>query len=372
MGWNSWNTFGKDISEEVIMQTADALVSTGLADAGYTYLNLDDTWSNRKGEDRGRINGKLEAHPEKFPHGMKYLADYIHSKGLKFGIYSSSGRWTCMDFAASFDHEFDDANSFANWDVDYLKYDFCGLKDGDEENMNYHRMSLALSTVPRDIAFAACNWGSHNVQEWIRGTRATAFRICGDITDNFQSIRSQSEWHMQFSPYAGVGCNIDFDMLVVGMDGKGNVANGGCTDTEYMTHFAVWCMFANPLLIGADIRNMRPEALEILKNRDLIAIDQDIECRNPFLIGGDKDKGQYAYFRVLSDNRYALMFLNYSDENAEISGDLRLAGLAENSGYEMDVYDTYSHESVGRRSGIFTHKLAPHESRVYTMKLIRK
>lgn len=372
MGWNSWNTFGKDISEELIMQTADALVSTGLADAGYNYLNLDDTWSNRQGGDRGRIDGKLLAHPEKFPHGMKYLADYIHGKGLKFGIYSSSGRWTCMDFAASFNHEFTDAHTFADWDVDYLKYDFCGLIDGDEENMNYHRMSLALGTVERDILFAACNWGSYDVQNWIRGAGADAFRICGDITDNFQSVRNQSEGHFKYSNRAGVGCYIDFDMLVVGMDGKGNVSNGGCTDMEYKTHFAVWCMFANPLLIGGDIRNMRKEALDILKNRDLIAIDQDEECRNPFNIGGNPEKHQYALFRFLADNKFALMFLNYSDEEEMIDADLRLAGLAENSGYEMEMYDTYSHEPAGRKEGVFSRTLLPHESRVYTMKLVKK
>ena len=179
MGWNSWNTFGENISEELIMGIADAMVEKGLRDAGYEYIVIDDCWSLReRGED-----GRLVADPKKFPHGMKYLADYIHSKGMKFGMYSCAGTLTCAGYPSSFDHEYLDAQTFADFGVDFLKYDFCYKPETSDGPLLYYRMGMALKATGREILFSACNWGSDNVWQWIRSTGAHMYRSTGDIVD---------------------------------------------------------------------------------------------------------------------------------------------------------------------------------------------
>jgi alpha-galactosidase len=166
MGWNSWNTFGNDISEDLILKTADVMADEGLLDAGYKYLVIDDCWSLKERDKDGR----LVPDPEKFPHGMKYLADYIHGKGLKFGMYSCAGTQTCAGYPGSFEHEFTDAATFAGWGVDYLKYDYCYHSPIIPGKYLYRRMGLALANCGRDILFAACSWGSDETQEWIKTT----------------------------------------------------------------------------------------------------------------------------------------------------------------------------------------------------------
>lgn len=228
MGWNSWNTFGDRIDEQMIMEMADAMVSTGLKEAGYEYLVIDDCWSEKK-RDR---NGRLVADHVKFPHGMKYVADYVHGKGLKFGMYSCAGNLTCAGYPGSYEHEFTDAETFASWDVDFLKYDYCFHSPIVPGKYLYRRMGLALENTGRDILFSACSWGSDETAEWIKSTGASMWRSTPDIFDNWNSIRNLTERQSSLHPYNAPGCFNDMDMLVVGMHGNGNVGIGGCDDVQ--------------------------------------------------------------------------------------------------------------------------------------------
>ena len=184
MGWNSWNTFGKDINEELIFETADTMVEKGYLEAGYTYLVIDDCWALKERDEKG----DLVPDPEKFPHGMKAVADYVHSKGLKFGMYSCAGILTCAGYPSSYDHEFQDAALFASWGVDYLKYDYCNFPKNADGMNRYHTMSMALKATGREICFAACNWGSEQSWNWMRSIGAHTYRSTGDIFDNFRSF----------------------------------------------------------------------------------------------------------------------------------------------------------------------------------------
>lgn len=277
MGWNSWNTFGQTITENEVRETADALVESGLAALGYTYVVIDDFW-----EAEQRINGRLNWNPETFPGGIPALADYVHSKGLKFGIYSCAGVKTCGGMPASFGYEELDAATFAEWGVDFLKYDFCYHPPLHTARDSYRRMGNAVLNCGREMVFSMCCWGFEECWTWARSCGAQMWRTTDDIKDKWSSIydigfRRQRE----LSPYAGPGGWNDPDMLVVGMRGRGNVAvidgkeGDGCTDDEYRTHFALWCMLAAPLMIGADVRNLNESALTILSNERLIAVNQD-------------------------------------------------------------------------------------------------
>ena len=301
MGFNTWNTFGENINEQLIKETADKMVELGLRDCGYEYLVIDDCWSKRE---RDPQTGKIVPDEEKFPNGMKAVSDYVHSKGLKFGMYSCAGTRTCAGYPSSFDREFIDAQTFADFGVDFLKYDFCNKPFNADGPMLYRRMSMALKATGREILFSACNWGSDHVETWIRSTGAHMYRSTSDINDNFASIKEIAESQLDKLCYSAPGCFNDVDMLVCGMYGKGNVANGGCTDVDYKTHFALWCMFAAPLMIGCDVRSMTPQTLELLKNRALLALNQDEEGRPPFISNKSSD-GQYSLFRHLAGDESA-------------------------------------------------------------------
>ena len=234
MGWNSWNTFGANINEQLIFDTADKLVETGLRDLGYNYLVIDDCWSLRE---RG-ADGRIVPDPEKFPHGMKAVADYVHEKGLKFGMYSCAGNLTCAGYPASFDHEFVDAATFAEWGVDFLKYDYCNHNAMLHGKYLYRRMGLALKNCGRDILFSACSWGADDTALWIRETGADMWRSTGDINDSFESVRELTEQQESILPYGGTGCYNDMDMLVVGMHGKGQCGDAAAwTTTQYQDAF---------------------------------------------------------------------------------------------------------------------------------------
>ena len=186
MGWNTWNTFGSNISDALVRESADAFIDLGLKDAGYSYVVIDDCWSKKL---RDPETHRIVPDPEKFPKGMKSLADYIHDKGLKFGMYSCAGQRTCADYPGSFDHEFLDAKTFAEWGVDFLKYDYCYHPGRISGDLLYRRMGMALRESGRDILFSACNWGSEDVWSWIRSTGAHMYRSTGDIFDNPESFR---------------------------------------------------------------------------------------------------------------------------------------------------------------------------------------
>jgi len=263
MGWNSWNKFEDKVTDALVREMADVMVKTGMRDAGYVYINIDDTWEGQRD-----ANGVLQAN-HKFP-DMKALADYVHSKGLKLGIYSSPGTHTCAGYAGSFGHEEQDAKTWAQWGVDYIKYDWCSagkvykLKDRQKV---YQVMGEALQKASRPIVYSVCQYGADEVWKWGPAVGGNLWRTTGDIKDNWKSMSEIGFKQGDLSGYARPGHWNDPDMLEVG--------NGGMTGDEYRTHMTLWAMVAAPLLAGNDLRTMSEETRSILMNRDVIAIDQD-------------------------------------------------------------------------------------------------
>lgn len=369
MGWNSWNTFGPNINEALIKETADAMVETGLRDAGYEYLVIDDCWSLRQRNEKG----ELVADPEKFPSGMKAVADYVHSKGLKFGMYSCNGTLTCARYPASFDHEFVDAKTFASWGVDFLKYDNCNRPDNFPGRLLYKRMGLALANCGRDILFSACNWGWDGSPEWIKETGAHMWRSTGDINDSWQSVVDLTKAQFEKFKTNGQGCFNDMDMLIVGMHGKGNVAVSGCTDTEYKTHFSLWAFLGSPLMIGCDVRNMTEETKQILMNKDIIALNQDGAYRQPFLIDTLHDGllPWTAWVRFLENGDVAIGFFNLGDTPVNPCLSLTDIGLGYASGKALELTELWTGQKMGTFRDDFTEGvLAPHDCRVYRGKVV--
>ena len=347
MGWNSWNTFGANISEELIYEIADAMVETGLRDAGYEYLVIDDCWSLRERDE----NGSLVADPVKFPNGMKAVADYVHGKGLKFGLYSCCGVKTCAGYPGSWGHEFDDAKFFADVGIDFLKYDNC-YHPSMPSHLSYNRMALALRAQDREILFSACNWGNAHVETWARACGVDMYRSTGDIFDSFASIRHLSESQKEKLAYSSAGCFNDIDMLVVGMRGTGNVGDNcgynGCTDGQYRYHFALWCMMMSPLMIGCDIRNMDEETAKLLKNKALIAISQDEDTRPPLFVSENTgQKEALLTFRHLSGGKVALGFFNPYETEKTFMIPYYEIGLDPLCGWGFDMTDAFTGEHLG-------------------------
>lgn len=375
LGWNSWNTFTWNINEALIKETADAMVQQGYKDAGYEYVVIDDCWSLKQRDD----NGYLVPDPEKFPNGMKAVADYVHSLGLKFGIYSCAGTHTCAGYPGSFEHEFQDAETFAAWGVDFLKYDYCYKPRQINGEILYKRMALALKNCGRDILFSACNWGCDGVYQWIREAGAHMYRSTGDIQDNWDSIKTLALSQMGKECYTGSFCHNDMDMLVVGMYGGSNnefirASIGGCTDSEYKTHFSLWAMMGSPLMMGCDIRNASDAAKNILQNKDILSINQDMESRGAYRIKAcpdwyQEDEG-IILAKLLSNGEIALGFFNFSDENRELSLMLWDIGLPTASGKKIKLYDCWEHKDLGVFSERFSPVVPPHDCVVVKAKLV--
>jgi alpha-galactosidase len=274
MGWNSWNYFAEKVDDKAVRAAADALVTSGMRDAGYVYVNIDDTWEGERD-----ANGVLHSNA-KFP-DMKALADYVHSKGLKLGIYSSPGPKTCAGYEGSLGHEEKDAQLYASWGIDYLKYDLCSFipevmekqapndKPAQMRLMQaaYVKMAKALKATGRPIVYSLCQYGFDAVWEWAPAVGGNLWRTTGDIAPNMYSIYANMSLQDGLSSYSGPGHWNDPDMLEVG--------NGELTLAENRAHFSMWAMLAAPLLAGNDLSNMKPEIRQILTNRDVIAIDQD-------------------------------------------------------------------------------------------------
>ena len=360
MGWNTWNTFGANINEALILESVDAMVNTGLRDAGYEYIVIDDIWALKERDK----DGFLVPDPEKFPHGMKYIADYIHSKGLKFGMYSCAGYLTCAGYPASYGYEWQDARTFASWEVDFLKYDFCFHPVTVRPDILYKRMSLALANCGRDILFSACSWGSEHTRQWIKETGAHMWRSTFDIFDSWESIKNLAQSQLKAQEYNGRGCFNDMDMLVVGMNGKGNVGLTGCTREEYRLHFSLWALLNSPLMIGCDIRDMTEETKTILKNKDVIAINQDPQGCEPFFVNSfsfvpNENRGsEDSYYRdypldypmiakYLSNGDIAIGMFNFTDTaltpfQATITQDL--LGLPVSCGKKLRLHNLWTGE----------------------------
>ncbi|MGA2115585.1 MAG: glycoside hydrolase family 27 protein [Bryobacteraceae bacterium] len=306
MGWNSWNKFRNQVSDQLVRQVADAMVRNGMKDAGYVYVNIDDTWE--AGRDR---QGNILTN-ERFP-DMKALADYIHGKGLKFGIYSGPGPKTCANYEASFQHEEQDAASYAAWGVDYLKYDWCSASQVyDYHSMPavYAKMGLALENSGRAIVFSLCQYGVFKVQQWGASVGGNLWRTTGDISDNWQSM-SHIGFDLQagLEAAAGPGHWNDPDMLEIG--------NGGMTDTEYRTHMSLWSILAAPMLAGNDLREVPPNILEILTNKEVIAIDQDPLGKQGKRVA--KSGEVEVWTRPLAGGAWAVGLFNRGEASAKVT-----------------------------------------------------
>jgi alpha-galactosidase len=327
MGFNDWNAFGCAVSETLIKQTADFFVSSGLKDLGYEYVNIDDCWSLMERD----TNGRLAPDPVKFPSGIKGLADYVHSQGLKLGIYGDAGTKTCAGYPGSLGNEELDAASWAEWGVDYLKYDNCyNQSDGSRADYvrRYTAMRDALAKTGRDILYSICEWGQSQPWQWAVGV-GQLWRTGSDIADNWSSLRSIIAFNATLAPYAGPGHWNDPDMLEIG--------NGGMTATEYRTHMGMWAMMAAPLIIGTDLRKASAETLSILSNQEIIAIDQDPLGKQATLV--TSNAGLMVLRKPLASGEHAIALYNATDSLAVISVPANETGLAAASAYRLhDVW----------------------------------
>lgn len=292
MGWNSWNKFHRNINEDLIKEIADVMVSSGLKDAGYIYVNLDDCWHGNRDSD-----GFIQADPQKFPSGIKSLSDYVHNKGLKFGIYTDCGTRTCAGFSGSLGHEYQDALQYARWGVDYLKCDWCNAEDVNPIGA-YRLMRDALYATGRPIYFSICEWGSNKPWTWAPEV-GQSWRTTGDISNNFNSVWYILEYESDLRQYAGPGHWNDPDMLEVG---------NGMSTNEDRAHFTMWCMLAAPLILGNDVRSMSKETLNILTNKEVIALDQD-KLGIQALKFAAKDSLDF-WFKPLENGDWAFCILN--------------------------------------------------------------
>ncbi|MCC8408574.1 glycoside hydrolase family 27 protein [Mucilaginibacter sp. UR6-1] len=314
MGWNSWNKFACNVDEELIRKIADALVSSGMRDAGYVYINIDDCWHG----DRDSL-GFIHPDKKRFPSGMKALADYIHSKGLKLGIYSDAGSQTCGGRPGSRGYEFQDAQTYAKWGVDYLKYDWCNT-EGLQAEGAYKTIAAALKKAGRPIVLSICEWGSSKPWTWAKNI-GHLWRTTGDIYNCFDCIEDHGTWKswgvMQIlekqdglRQYAGPGHWNDPDMLEVG---------NGMPVNEARAHFSMWCMIAAPLIAGNDLRNMNEETKAVLTRREVIAIDQDSLGVQGYRYSV-KDSVE-TWLKPLKGGGWAVCFLNRNASAKEVSFD---------------------------------------------------
>jgi alpha-galactosidase len=341
MGWNSWNKFACNVNEKLVRGAADAMVSSGMKAAGYTYIVIDDCWQGARD-----AAGNIQPDAVKFPSGMKALGDYVHSKGLKFGIYSDAGTKTCGGFPGSRGHEFQDAAQYAAWGVDYLKYDWCNTDTQDAQS-SYLTMSQALQATGRPIVFSMCEWGNAKPWLWAKNI-ANLWRTTGDIADQWDGMHANGysmgllkivDMQAELAPYAGPGHWNDPDMLEVG--------NGGMSDSEYRAHFSLWAMFAAPLIAGNDLAAMDGATKAILMNKEVIAVDQD-----PLGIAGSrvwKDGDAEVWMRPLKGGGRAIVLLNRGKDARKIEANWEQ--LLYPAGLTARVRDLWQHKDLGPAKG---------------------
>lgn len=352
MGWMTWNLFQGNINEQLIRETADAMVEGGFRDAGYEYIFIDDLWQG--GRDR---QNNIIPDPEKFPNGMKALADYVHSKGLKLGIYSDAAQLTCGGWTASLGFEEQDARTFASWGIDYLKYDYCNApEDSATARHRYRTMANALQNSGRDIVLGICEWGQRQCEEWCEEVGGQLWRTSYDVRDMWKDIVKEGGMGIidivnvtaPLAKYVRPGQWPDMDMLVVGLNGTGGPSSDlggvGCTQTEYQTQMSMWCMMASPLAMTNDLRKASEDDRRILLNPEIIAINQDV-------LGKAAERkvmnDNYQIFvRPLADGSHAVALLNTSEKPLTLTADFASLGFAG----KYTVRDVWQHKDVARNA----------------------
>ena len=342
MGWNSWNLFAEKVDDKTVRTMADAMVSSGMRDAGYIYINIDDTWEGVR-DAQGNLFGN-----HNFP-DMKALADYVHSKGLKLGIYSSPGPRTCGGYPGSYGHEEQDARQYAAWGIDYLKYDWCSASSiykNDQLQPVYQRMGDALQATGHPIVFSLCEYGMGSVEKWGPEVGGNLWRTTGDIRDEWDSMIDNIERQVPTAPFAGPGHWNDPDMLEIG--------NGHMTEDEYRTHMSLWALTAAPLLAGNDIRSMSDATKSILLNKEVIAVDQDSLGKQASPVKhGDLE----TWIKPLADGGVAVGVVNLGAAEAHVTvnaGDLQLGGTPKTA------RDLWAHKDVKFNGGAYSAMVPSH------------
>ena len=366
MGWNSWNSFHQHINEKVVRETAEAMIASGMRDAGYVYIVIDDTWSLRDRDE----NGNLVADPEKFPSGMKALGDWLHEKGFKFGIYGCAGTKTCGGYPGSWGYEFQDARLFASWGVDYLKYDWCNRGTADARDA-YSRMSAALRAAGRPVVFSLCEWGQNRPWEWAEPI-GHLWRTTGDIYDSYDGRKGwESGWKLLLNSqytlventgadgigkYAGPGHWNDPDMLEVG--------NEGLTFAESRAHFGFWCILAAPLMAGNDVRHMSEEIRALLTDKEAIAINQDAAGKQGFRAISQPSKNIEVWVKELSNGEWAVIAHNTSTAPADIVVEWSRLWTIQG---KFNVRDVWAKQAVGDTSQPRTVRLDGHDAALFRL-----
>lgn len=369
MGWNSWNFFEEHISDSIIRQMADAMVDNGMRYAGYRYIVIDDFWVG--GRDH---RNKIFPDKTRFPNGMKAVADYVHAKGLKLGIYSDAAPLTCGGVTASYGFEESDAATFAEWGIDYLKYDYCNAPgDVSTAFARYKKMGDALKATGRPIVYAICEWGERKPWLWARAAGGHLWRTTWDSRDVWEAgqYKSDGAGIMEIfdrqdglAPYAGPGGWNDPDLLMVGLYGKGSssTVNGrykGCNDTEYRTHFALWCMLAAPLIVNLDLRSMEAKTLQLLTNKDLIRINQDALGKQATTVYRSNDI--QVLVKPLSNKTSAICIFNRSNQSNTYKLDLK-KDLHQHE--YKGIWDVWQQQTI-KKSAVLSGQLAAHDCEVF-------
>ena len=341
MGWNDWNAFGCNVSEQLVEQTAQYMVTSGMKAAGYQYVNIDDCWSEMSRD----ANGNLVPDPTKFPDGIKGTADYVHSLGLKLGLYAEAGTATCAGFPGSLGHEQQDANTFASWGVDYLKYDNCN-GGSEPTEQRYDAMRDALAATGRPILFALCEWGVDSVWTWGAQT-GNSWRTTSDISPNFGSMLTIFHSNVALAQFAGPGGYNDPDMLEVG---------NGMSATEDQSEFSLWSQMAAPLLAGTDLRTASAATMSIYLNTDVIAVDQDPLGRQGVEVSSAG--GLDVLAKPLSNGDVSVVLFNENSSAATISTTASAVGLPSASSYTLN--DLWAHTSTTSSSGAISASVPAH------------
>ncbi len=370
MGWNSWNTFACDINEQLVKDVADKFVELGLKDAGYEYVIIDDGWMEMERDE----NLNLVPSKEKFPNGIKAVADYVHSKGLKFGIYNSAGWNTCAGYPGTRGYEYIDAKNYAAWEVDFIKYDWCGT-----DNLNaagaYSTMSKAIKAAGRPILFKICEWGDNDPWLWAEPL-GHSWRIRGDIVDCWECELSHGNWsswgiwpiirmRKNIREYSGPGHFNDFDMMEVG---------NGFSPAEDRVHFAMWCMLSSPLILGNDIRSMSKETTALVTNKELIAVNQDSLGVQGFRFMNEG--GIEVWAKPLANDEWAIAFVNMNNAENTVNFDWKkhiiedgwLGRRVDALNKTYSVRELFSHKDLADTNTPIKQKLGAHDIIVVRLK----